>query len=157
MIDWQSRKFSELSSNEMYTLLRLRSEVFVVEQNCVFLDMDNKDQQSHHLLGWEKDILVAYSRIMPPGLAYAEASIGRVVNSPHARSRGIGKELMLKAIEEVYRLHGKTTIRIGAQLYLKGFYESIGFQKCSEIYLEDGIQHIEMLLTFPKTRSSTKY
>jgi len=144
--NWTHKEFNKLGPDELYAILRLRSEVFVVEQHCIFLDMDNKDQVSHHLMGWEENKLVAYARIVPAGISYVETSIGRIVNSPDARGRGIGKRLMRESIELVYSLHGKRVIRIGAQYYLRGFYESFGFEKASEIYLEDGIEHIEMLL-----------
>jgi ElaA protein len=107
--------------------------------------MDNKDQSSYHLMGWKKEMLVAYTRLVPPGISYQEPSIGRVVTSPAARGSGIGKLLMEKSIEEVIHLYGKTPIRLGAQLYLKNFYESLGFKQVSDVYDEDGIDHIEML------------
>jgi ElaA protein len=147
MIDWVCKHFSELTTEELYHLLRLRSEVFVVEQNCVFLDMDNKDFACHHLMGWKGDQLLGYSRIVPPGISYAESSIGRIVTLPAARRLGIGRELLVQSISTLYRLHGKRNIRIGAQYYLKGFYESFGFAQTGEIYPEDGIDHIEMLLS----------
>ena len=143
-IDWQWRHFGELTASELYALLQLRSEVFVVEQNCVFLDMDNKDQAAHHLLGWLDGKLAASTRILAPGQAYEYASIGRVVTAPFARGRGLGRELMEESIRGLYQLYGKVPIQIGAQLYLKRFYESLGFVTCSEVYLEDGIEHIEM-------------
>jgi len=132
--------------DELYSILRLRSEVFVVEQNCVFLDMDNKDQKCHHVMGWRDGELLGYTRVIGPGISYVESSIGRVVTSRAARGLGIGRELMLKSIETLYVLHGKQPIRIGAQCYLTKFYESLGFVQKGEIYLEDGINHIEMLL-----------
>lgn len=145
-IDWKYKPFSDLSPDELYTILRLRNEVFVVEQNCVFQDADNKDQLSQHVMGWNKDLLVAYARLVPAGISYSEPSIGRVVTSPGARSLGMGKELMRQAINILYATWGKTNIKIGAQLYLEQFYNSFGFQRTSEIYLEDGIDHIEMVL-----------
>lgn len=145
MITWAIKKFEALTPHELYTILRLRSEVFVVEQNCVFLDMDNKDQSCHHLMGWENDKLVAYTRIVPPGISYDEPSIGRVVTSPAARGSGSGKLLMERSIEETQRLYGKTPIKIGAQYYLKKFYGGLGFEQSSDIYDEDGIDHIEMI------------
>jgi len=143
---WTDKKFEDLSPKELYAILQLRSEVFVVEQNCVFLDMDDKDQVSHHLMAWQGDKLVAYARIVPPGISYVEFSIGRIVTSPTVRKQGIGRVLVAKGIQLAYNLHGKEIIRIGAQYYLRGFYESFGFEKASDIYLEDGIEHIEMLL-----------
>ena len=144
-IDWSLKKFEELAPLELYEILRLRSEVFVVEQNCVFLDMDDKDQFSHHLQGRIDEKLAAAVRILPPGLAYDEPSIGRVVSSPLFRRKGVGIELMKTAIQETISLYGNVPIKIGAQLYLKKFYESFGFLQCSETYLEDDIPHIKMI------------
>lgn len=146
-INWICKSFNALTPEELYQILRLRSEVFVVEQNCPYLDEDNKDQASWHFMGWKNDKLLAYVRILPAGVSFKEASIGRVVNSPSVRGTGIGKKLMENAIEKTWELLGKQNIRIGAQYYLKNFYESLGFRKVSEIYLEDDIEHIEMVLT----------
>jgi ElaA protein len=145
-VRWICKKFNDLTPAELYAIIRLRNEVFVVEQNCVFQDADNKDQGSWHLMGLKDNELIAYTRLLPAGLAYPEASIGRVINSIQVRRTGVGKELMQRSIQELYQLWGKQPIRIGAQLYLKKFYESFGFQQTSEIYLEDDIEHIEMLL-----------
>jgi ElaA protein len=147
MITWTLKPFSQLTPEELYALLRLRSEVFVVEQNCVFLDMDDKDRYCVHIMGWKDDLLAAYSRVVPAGISYVESSIGRIVTSPAARRDGFGKELLITSIDHLYTLHGKVPIRIGAQYYLKKFYESFGFIQKGEIYLEDGIEHIEMLLS----------
>jgi ElaA protein len=116
-----------------------------VEQNCVFLDMDNLDQYCIHLLGYDGSKLMAYTRIVPPGLIYKEASIGRVVTSSSVRYTGAGKKLMEQSIITLYKLFGSIPIKIGAQLYLKKFYESFGFVQMNEVYLEDGIEHIHML------------
>jgi ElaA protein len=146
-MNWLLKRFQDLLPQELYAILQLRNEVFVVEQHCVYQDADNKDQQSYHFMGWtDNNKLVAYTRILPPGLAYADASIGRVVTSPSARRTGIGRILMEKSIEEVYKLFGNNPIKIGAQLYLLTFYSSFGFQQTSDIYLEDNIEHVEMLL-----------
>jgi len=144
-MNWILKKFDALTPHELYAILRLRSEVFVVEQNCVFQDMDDKDQQCQHLMGWQGDLLAAYTRLVPPGLNYAEASIGRVVTSPAVRGGGIGKTLIAKSIEEVFSLYGQGPIKIGAQLYLKMFYRSFGFEQVGDIYDEDGIDHIKMI------------
>ena len=144
-MNWILKKFDDLTSNELYAIMQLRNEVFVVEQNCVYQDADNKDLVSYHFMGWANNKLMAYTRILPPGVAYTkEPSIGRVVTSPSARGSGIGRELMEKSIEELYKLFGETPIKIGAQLYLLKFYTSLGFQQTSSIYLEDDIEHIEM-------------
>ena len=145
MITWSLKKFNELDVQELYAVLRLRSEVFVVEQNCVFQDMDNKDQSAYHLMGWENNALVAYTRLVPPGVAYEFCSIGRVITSQAARGSGAGKLLMEKSIEEAQHLFGGVPIKIGAQFYLKDFYNSFGFKQSSDIYDEDGIDHIEMI------------
>ena len=144
-IEWVFKGFEQLTLHQLYALLQLRSEVFVVEQNCVFLDMDDKDQESYHLMGFSKVELIAYTRIVPPGVIYDEVSIGRVITSPAARRNGSGKILMQQSIDTVYDLYGAVPIKIGAQLYLKSFYQSFGFVQQGEMYLEDGIEHIYML------------
>ena len=143
-IRWSLKQFAELSPFELYDILRLRSEVFVVEQQCIFLGMDDKDQQAHHLQGRLEDELIVSVRILPPGLAYDEPSIGRVVGSPRHRGLGAGKLLMEEAIKATQTLYGQQPIKIGAQQYLKKFYEELGFIQCSETYLEDDIPHIKM-------------
>lgn len=143
-LDWRIKTFDELTNEELYQLLGLRCAVFVVEQRCCYLDVDNKDQHCHHLLGYQDGKLMVYSRIVPSGLSYEYVSIGRIVSSVNARGKGLGIELLNVSIETVGRLYGKVIIRIGAQLYLKKFYESFGFQQSSDIYLEDKIEHIEM-------------
>jgi ElaA protein len=144
-IQWYVKAFSQLSPEELYAVLQLRNEVFVVEQNCVFQDADNKDQVAFHFMGWHQNHLVAYTRLLAPGISYNEASIGRVVTAPLVRRAGIGKELMQRSIETLFELFGRQPIQIGAQLYLQRFYESFGFVQIGEGYLEDGIPHIHML------------
>lgn len=146
MIKWICKPFNELSPVELYAILQLRSAVFVVEQNCVFQDIDDKDQPSFHLMGWNDSSLHAYTRLVPPGIAYEEPSIGRVVTAITARGSGIGRMLMEQSINESRKLFGNNIIRIGAQLYLKAFYSSLGFVPTGGIYPEDGIDHIQMLL-----------
>jgi len=143
-IQWILKKFDDLRPQELYSILQLRIEVFIVEQNCPFQDADNKDQAAFHLMGWQGDLLCAYTRIVPPGIAYELPSIGRVVTSPRARKNRVGRLLMERSITETINLFGRMDIRIGAQLYLKKFYISLGFVQSSDIYLEDGIEHIEM-------------
>jgi ElaA protein len=151
MISWQCKTFNELTNRQLYQILKLRSEVFVVEQNCVFLDMDNeKDFMSYHLFATENDQLLAYSRLLPSGLSFEKASIGRVVTSPQARGRKLGVELLHKGIAKIYEIWGQQPIEIGAQLYLQKFYESFGFEQSSPVYLEDGIAHIEMIKPLSK-------
>lgn len=153
-MEWIIKKFEDLNPHELYAILQLRNIVFAVEQNCVYPDMDNRDQASSHLMCWsvpatkeEAPVLLAYTRLLPPGLAYDEPSIGRVVTSPAARKTGLGRELMKRSIVHIHALYGKQPVRIGAQLYLLQFYQSLGFSRTSEIYLEDGIEHVEMLLS----------
>lgn len=145
-ISWKLKSFEELSNTELYTILRLRAEVFIVEQNCPYLDLDGKDQSSFHLMGMnDKQELAAYARLLPAGLGFNEVSIGRVLSSSAARGGGAGMELMQTAIQHIHKKFGEVPIRIGAQLYLKKFYERLGFVQVSEMYLEDDIEHIEML------------
>lgn len=144
-ITWTLNTFASLTPFELYDILRLRSEVFVVEQQCIFLDMDDRDQQSHHLQGRLNGELIVSVRILPPGLAYVEPSIGRVVGSPRHRGMGAGKSLMQEAIAATISLYGPQPIKIGAQQYLKKFYEDLGFEQCSDTYLEDDIPHIKMI------------
>lgn len=145
MIIWKCKPFRDITVYELYAIMRLRIEVFVVEQNCPFQDADNKDQHCLHLCGWDGDILAAYVRIVPPGISYEQPSIGRVVTAASHRGTGTGRALMLRAIEDCQSFFGRAKIKIGAQLYLKKFYESLGFIQTSEPYLEDGIEHIEMI------------
>jgi len=144
MISWKIKRFEALSLQELYSTLQLRSEVFVVEQNCVYQDIDNKDQKATHLLGFLDQTLVAYARLFQAGDYFEQASIGRVVVSPAHRSKSFGHELMRAAISEVEQHFQTDEITISAQLYLKAFYESHGFVVVGETYLEDDIPHIKM-------------
>jgi len=146
-ITWKCQRFDELSTLELYKILKLRNEVFVVEQNCPYQDCDGKDIDAFHFSGWITNELVAYTRLLPPGISYEDAaSIGRVVTSPTIRRQKAGKELMSLSIEKTRELFRNTPIKIGAQLYLKKFYESFSFIQIDEGYLEDGIPHITMKL-----------
>lgn len=145
MLNWVLKPFNELTVPELYGILQLRSEVFVVEQNCPYLDADGKDYKAWHLCGYINGKPAAYARLLPAGVSYSEASIGRVVTSPQYRKEGYGKLLMAEAITQCEKLFGKTPIRIGAQAYLKKFYEGFGFEDLNEPYLEDGIPHLIML------------
>lgn len=148
MLHFTCLHFDALSLRELYEILALRQEVFIVEQNCPYLDADGKDLQSWHLMGRDgKGQLVCYSRLLPKGVSYPEyASIGRVVSSPAARRTGAGRELMRASIEKCRELFGAEDIKIGAQSYLVQFYASFGFQSTGEEYLEDGIPHTKMIL-----------
>lgn len=144
-IEWICKYFDVLTPFELYAIIKLRNEVFVVEQNCVFQDADDKDQECYHLMGQVKNELAAYARLVPAGISYEYISIGRIVTSPAFRSKGAGKALLTAAIDQCNLLFGEQTIQIGAQLYLKKFYESFGFRQTTEVYDEDGIPHIKML------------
>jgi ElaA protein len=143
---WKTKAFQELSLEELYQIMVLRQAVFVVEQDCPYLDADGNDQVSFHLLGYdEAEELVAYARLLPKGVSYDDAvAIGRVVNSSKVRGKGIGKELMEISITETKRLFKNEKITLSAQCYLQKFYEELGFQTVGESYLEDDIPHIKM-------------
>lgn len=146
MITWQCKFFTDLSNFELYKILQLRSEVFIVEQNCAYQDLDNKDLKAYHYSGWENGNIIAYTRLFPIGVSYEDAaSIGRVVTAKSVRGKNIGKQLMKNSIDEIYHLFGEVPIRISAQRYLKNFYESFSFIQKSGVYMEDGIEHISML------------
>ncbi|QCX01898.1 GNAT family N-acetyltransferase [Aggregatimonas sangjinii] len=138
------KNFAQLTLQELYALLQLRSEVFVVEQDCVYQDLDGKDAKALHILGYKKDELVAYTRIFAPGDYFEEASIGRVVVKASARQYGYGKDIMKASITAINDHYGKTDIHLSAQTYLKKFYQELGFNETGDDYLEDGIPHIGM-------------
>lgn len=140
------KTYSELTKDELYSLLQLRSEVFVVEQDCVYQDIDGKDQQALHVLGFKENQLIAYTRIFKPGDYFNQASIGRVVVKENERHHKYGNQIMIVSIQAVKQYFNETTIKISAQCYLKKFYNSLGFKEIGEEYLEDGIPHIAMLL-----------
>lgn len=144
LITWKIKPFKELSLHELYSILQLRSIVFVVEQNCVYQDMDSKDEKALHLLGEYENKIVAYARLFKAGDYFENASIGRVVIHPDARNKKFGHDMMKQAIAGIKVHFNETKITISAQLYLKKFYESHGFIQTSETYLEDDIEHIEM-------------
>ena len=143
-VKWKTKRFEALSLEELYGILQLRSEVFVVEQNCVYQDIDNKDQKAVHLMGEYEGKMVAYARLFKPNDYFEKASIGRVIVKPDYRHLKLGHELMREAIQAVMISFGESQITISAQLYLQRFYESHGFVATSEVYLEDDIPHIEM-------------
>ena len=144
-LQFKIKRFNELSTSELYQLLQLRSEVFVVEQNCVYQDIDGKDEKALHLLGEIDHKVVAYSRIFKANDYFENASIGRVAIAEKYRAQKWGHQLMQEAISGIENNFGIQSITISAQLYLKKFYESHGFVQIGNTYLEDGIPHIEML------------
>ena len=141
---FQIKTFEELNTTELYNILQLRSEVFVVEQDCVYQDVDFKDQKSLHVIGTKNDKIVAYTRIFKPGDYFDNASIGRVVVAASERKYGFGHDLMKASIKAVKTAFKVDKITISAQKYLKKFYESHNFIQVGEEYLEDGIPHIRM-------------
>lgn len=142
---WNIKSYTELTKQELYGLLRLRAEVFVVEQDCPYQDVDNKDQFAQHLFAFDQEEIVVYLRIFKAGDYFQEISIGRVVVKPTYRSTGLGHQSMKKAITYIEKNNREKSIRISAQTYLKKFYESHGFKQIGEGYLEDGLPHIGML------------
>lgn len=147
MLEYRCLSFDQLSLDQLYDLLALRQEVFVVEQQCPYLDADGLDRAAHHVLGQDaQGQILAYTRVLPPGAIYPQyATIGRVLTAHKIRNSGLGRELMHHTINCVNRLYGQPDIKISAQSYLTGFYKSLGFQSRGEEYLEDGIPHITMV------------
>ena len=148
MIIFKSKKFNELTTKELLYIMELRSEVFVVEQNCVYQDIDGKDHEAIHIIGFnDQKKIIAYSRILAKGNAYLEyPAIGRIVVSPKSRGKKIGHRLLDISLQKTEELYPKETIKISAQSHLVPFYNTHGFTSIGEEYLEDGIPHIAMLL-----------
>lgn len=144
MLDISIKNFLELNTQELYDLLQLRSEVFVVEQNCVYQDIDGKDQKALHVLAYKNKQLVAYTRIFKPGDYFDEASIGRVVVKENERQYQYGYDIMKASIQAIHNHYNTIEIKISAQTYLKRFYNNLGFKEIGEEYLEDGIPHVAM-------------
>ena len=151
-VQWRLRAFDALTLAELYAILGARAAVFVVEQRCNYLDMDDVDPACMHLMAWNRDKLAAYLRIVPPGARYAEPSIGRVLTSAEHRGTGLGRELMRRGIEHTEQLYPGQAIRIGAQAHLQRFYSEFGFVTDSDIYFEDHIEHVKMLRIFENSR-----
>jgi ElaA protein len=145
MTAWRFARLDGLTAREVHDILQARSAVFVVEQACVFQDMDGADPASWHLFAASGDALAAYCRLVPPGVKYREPSIGRVITTQAVRGTGMGRELMGEALRRCEALWPGAAVRIGAQLHLERFYGEFGFARASEPYDEDGIPHIEML------------
>lgn len=142
---WELKKFENLSALEVYNMLSLRNEVFIVEQECPYQDCDFKDLNSYHLFLKDDDKIIAYLRILERGISYDEVSIGRVIVKEAYRKGGISRDMMTKAIKFITEELNENTIKIQAQAYLINFYKSLGFKEVSEIYLEDNIPHIDMI------------
>jgi ElaA protein len=142
---WEALSFSELDTSTLYKMMELRQEVFVVEQDCPYMDADGDDLFAIHLMGWKGEQLVAYLRMFEPSKKYVEASIGRVVTSPSVRGEGLGIDVMKRGIDYAHTNFVGTPIRISAQTRLRRFYENLGFEVVGEGYLEDGIPHLPMV------------
>ena len=145
MLQLETKTFQELTISELYQILQLRSEVFVVEQNCVYQDIDGKDEKALHILGKKEGKIVAYIRCFAPKIYFEEAAIGRVVVKETERKFGYGHQILKASVEEIQQCYQTTTIKLSAQQYLTHFYETHNFKKIGEGYLEDGIPHIAML------------
>ncbi len=145
MLQITVKTFQELTTQELYDVLQLRSEVFVVEQDCVYQDIDGKDQKALHVLGYKNNVLVAYTRVFKPGYYFEEASIGRVVVKGLERTHKYGYDIMKASIEAINNHYQVSTIKISAQTYLKRFYNNLDFYEVGEEYLEDDIPHIAMI------------
>jgi ElaA protein len=154
-MEWTLKAFTELSPDELYALLRLRQRVFVLEQKCPYVDCDGADAEALHLWGVDAvardprrpghaHAMVAYARLFGPGIKYEEASIGRIVTAPEARRTGAGRAVVARGLDELMRAFGPGPVKIQAQRYLLAFYESFGFARVSEDYLEDDIWHVDM-------------
>jgi ElaA protein len=145
-MSWNVRRFDELTTNELYAILKERTQVFVVEQECPYLEVDGKDLLSYHLYKEENGEIAAYARLLPPGVSYLEASIGRVFVKKEYRGRGFAGELLIRSLDFLHGELGETKIKIQAQEYLREFYGSFGFTAITDTYLDDGIPHIDMVL-----------
>ena len=141
----QLKEFTELTTAELYEILKLRAEVFVVEQNCPYQDLDDKDQSSYHLFLEDNGQIIAVLRILPENIAYKEMAIGRLIVKKSYRGKGISRKMRVRAMEFITEDLGKEKIRLSGQAYLTDFYQSLGFEKVSEMYFEDGIEHFEFL------------
>ena len=144
-IEWRFKSFVDLTKTELHEMMILRQQVFVVEQDCPYQDADEKDKDSHHLLAYIDDSLVAYLRLVKPGVSYKEMSFGRIVTAQNQRGTGLGIALMNEGIEQSKQLYGTSVNRISAQSHLLPFYQKFGFESTGKEYLEDGIPHTEML------------
>jgi len=156
MMHWQWSKFEDLSPTDIYQILKIRQEVFVLEQDCAYLDADNLDISAWHLIVWDKNdknkqYISAYLRVVYPGLKYKEPAIGRLLTDAKSRRTGLGKQLMIEALAKIQTEYPGSSTRISAQTYLLDFYTDLGFETINEPYDEDGIPHIEMLHQAVKT------
>lgn len=138
------KKFNELTTHELYEILKIRAEVFVIEQKCIYNDIDDKDFKSVHIMIKDNDKIAAYIRVLEPGVSYETSSIGRVLVDANFRKKGLARTIVNEGINYIKNNYDDKKITIGAQEYLKKFYESLGFKGISDVYLEDGIPHLDM-------------
>ena len=146
-IEWRFKSFESLTKTELHEMMILRQQVFVVEQDCPYQDADEKDKDSHHLIGYINGVLVAYLRLVKPGISYVEMSFGRIVTAKSHRGTGLGVALMKEGIKQSITLYGTSKNRISAQSHLLPFYQKFGFESTGKEYLEDNIPHTEMIKT----------
>lgn len=146
-IEWRFKSFEDLTKSELHEMMILRQQVFVVEQDCPYQDADEKDKDSHHLMGYVKGVLVAYLRLVKPGISYEEMSFGRIVTTKSCRGVGLGEALLKEGIKQSFILYGTYKNRISAQSHLLPFYQKFGFESTGKDYLEDDIPHTEMIKT----------
>lgn len=149
-INWKTFKFHQLTTEQLYELIKFRIDIFVVEQRCPYPELDNKDRhaETSHIAGYDSSgVLIAYARLLPSGVSYTDVSIGRFAVIDSMRHQGIGSQLLERSLQEIEQHWPDTAIRVSAQEHLCGFYEKFNFEKVSESYLEDGIPHVEMLKT----------
>lgn len=146
-LQWECHRFQQLNKQQLYAILKLRVDVFVVEQQCAYPELDDKDlhNETHHLIAQKNDTVLAYSRLLAPGVSYPEASLGRFVVAATMRKQGLGSLLLKKSLQHTSQLWPAAPIKISAQAHLKEFYEKSGFEQVTDGYLEDGIPHIAML------------
>jgi len=144
-MEWKIKKFNQLSTLELYDILKAREEIFIIEQECLYYDIDSKDLDAIHIFAMEEGQVACYLRILEKGARFDEVSIGRVITRPAYRRKGYGEQMMEKAIHYIEEVMGESEIRISAQTYLEKFYGNVGFEIVSDVYLEDGIDHCEML------------
>ncbi len=144
-LQWKFKNFEALGNKELYRILKLRTEVFMLEQACLYPELDDKDDKCLHLWAEDGDTIVAYTRLVPPGLSYPQASIGRVIVAKEARGTGLSQQLMMNSIDAIAKEFHVNDIQIGAQFHLKSFYEKLGFKQVSEPYPDYGILHIDMI------------
>ncbi|WP_078592454.1 GNAT family N-acetyltransferase [Evansella clarkii] len=144
-MDWKLKKFEDFTADELYRILKQRVDVFVVEQDCPYPELDDHDRNAYHLFKTVNDEIAAYSRLLPQGTVYEEASIGRVLVNKEFRKQGLGRELLERSMDFLQEELGENKIKLQAQEYLRDLYASFGFKPVSEVYLEDGIPHVDMI------------